>query len=121
MKLKLDTSTTRFFTSSKPEVTPVFGFENGARMTVQSTDKETGLLLWQTTGEFIQGDNVEQGKKIKIASATVPVLTARTEYQAEGELFATPYVPNGGKNAEISILLVGSLKSTRTNSPLAKD
>lgn len=126
MKLKLDNSSTRIYTGSAIKVTAVFGFENGARLTTQSVDKSTNLPLWTIEGEFIQKtpegqeDNVEAGKKIKIASATEPVLKARTEYEVDGDVYATPYLKDGARNAEVSLLVVGSLKPARNGLPEIK-
>lgn len=120
MRLKLDTKELTIFTSSKPEISPVFGFEDGKRLTDQARDKETNLPLWSVIVELVQGENSEQGKKIKVASADAPTLNPRTEYKVSGSLFATPYVPNGGRNAEISYLMVGAFTSTSGAAPALK-
>ncbi len=113
MKLVLDAAKTAIYTSSKPEVTPVQGFVDGKRSEDQSRDKVTNLPLWSIVAELIQGDEIQTGVKIKIASETAPVVSPRTEYKIDGELFATPYLQTGGRNAEVSFLLVGSLKANR--------
>lgn len=113
MKLSLDTAKTTIYITSKSEVTAVQGFVDGKRSEEQSRDKTTGLPLWSIVAEIIQGDEIQTGVKIKIAAETAPTVTPRTEYKIDGDLFATPYLQTGGRNAEVSFLLVGSLKANR--------
>lgn len=117
MKLALATNETILFTSSKPEVAPVFPYVDGTRSETQAVDKETGLPLWTATVEFIQGETAQQGTKVKIASKDVPELAPRTEYKINGSLTATPYLVQGTKNVGISLLIVGSLVSSRASLP----
>ncbi|GAA1339211.1 hypothetical protein [Arthrobacter roseus] len=120
MRITVDTKTTTVYTGTKPEISPAVAFVDNQRQEQQPTDKITGLLLWTAVIELVMGEDAMQGQKIKIASATEPKLSPRTEYTIDGNFYATPYVTSGGKKAEVSFLLVGTLKEASVTSPLAK-
>jgi hypothetical protein len=118
MKLILDKEATSFYTGSKPEVKPVFGWTDNVKDTAQSRDEATGLLVWTTELELIQGDYAEQGTKVKILAEKAPELSPRTEYKAEGIITATPWLPKGGTNVQVSIAVHGGFKSSTSRPAL---
>lgn len=118
MKLFLDAVTTLFYTGSKPKVTAVFGYTNNVKDENQAIDEATGLKVWSTELEFIQGDYAEQKTKIKILSDKEPELLPRTEYKADGQIIATPYLKDGARNASVSIAVLGGFKPAHSRPAL---
>lgn len=121
MKLILDASKTSFYTGSKPEVKPVFAWVDGKKAETQNVDLETGLPVWTATAEFIQGNNIEEGAKIKILSKTEPELAPRTEYVADGDILASSYLKDGARFPTTSITVIGGLRKAHGALPKASN
>lgn len=108
MKLVLDPKKTRLFIGSKAEAKPVYGWTDSKRDENQAVDESTQLPLWTFEAELISGDDVES-LKVKIASATEPEIKARSEYQVNGDLVVTPWLPSGSTRIGLSVLVRGTL------------
>jgi hypothetical protein len=72
-------------------------------------DEKTGLPIWTVAGELINTlDESVTVVNLKILNETEPVISARTEYTLDGDLFATVYEDKAKKPA-VSWKLIGQV------------
>lgn len=109
MRLLIDTTQATFFVGSDVEAVPVNKWKDN-KPDGQATDpKNPSLFAWTINGELCQPNEKPESVRLKMFSATPPVLSPRTEYRVEGVLVAVPYKTGENKKVEVSFTLNGKL------------
>lgn len=99
----LETKTTKFLAVEEAAVKS--DFNTGE----QEKDKDTGLPVYVISGVLAQEGRKTVLGSIKVASAVAPVVVPLTNYDLDGILSVTDYIPNGSSRSSYSYKLVGSL------------
>lgn len=80
---------------------------------VAKTYKDTGLPIWVVKAQILTDVDTENERseevKLKIVSATPPVVKRYESLSWSGDLVAVPWLADGARNVSYSYTLIGSL------------
>ncbi|MDN4647126.1 hypothetical protein [Curtobacterium sp. PsM8] len=106
MAFKLDTKSATFLPAGAAEQSTDFKTKE------VNLDKETQLPVWIVEGFLYQGGKPEM-IKLKVLSNEAPQFEPAKLAHFDGELFLTPYVPNGGTRVANSFKFIGVLNQAK--------